>query len=248
VRLAAVLLVAGVAAAAGPVEVQVRGVRLDPATGTPVVSLVERGQAARELPIWVGPFEAQAIAAEMQGVPPERPLTHDLMKTIVERLGARLDHVTISDVRDNTYFATLHLATPDGNDLSVDARPSDAIALALRLRGPILVDETIFARASQVAQVPIAAHIWGLTIQDMTPAIATFFRKSGGRGVLIADVGEDAPARDVLRGDVITALDGHDVGSVADLAEIAGGRKPTEPVTLSVRRGHRALTISFPLS
>ncbi|TMA34765.1 MAG: bifunctional nuclease family protein, partial [Deltaproteobacteria bacterium] len=98
-----------------------------------------KGKGGRELPIWIGPFEAQAIAAEIQGVPLPRPLTHDLMKRLVESLGARLDRVVIGDLRDNTYFATLHLAGADGKDISLDARPSDAIALALRLHGPILV-------------------------------------------------------------------------------------------------------------
>src|SRR6058998_273430 len=129
------------AAAAGPVEVKVDGVMLDPDSGSPVVRLVEKAKAHRELPIWIGPFEAQAIALEMQGVPPPRPLTHDLMKELVERLGAKLDRVEIVDLRDNTYFARLHLQGPDGKELTVDARPSDAIALALRLHGPILVSD-----------------------------------------------------------------------------------------------------------
>jgi bifunctional DNase/RNase len=246
VRVAAiVLLLAGLAPAAGPVEVEVRGVRLDAATGAPVVSLVEKGHAARELPIWIGPYEAQVIAMEMQGLPPPRPLTHDLMKQIVERLGARLDHIAIDDVRENTYVATIHLAAADGGQLTIDARPSDAIALALRLRAPILVDESVFAKSSQEAQEPIAARIWGLTIQDMTPEIAAFFKKSGGRGVLIADVSSNALAPEAARGDVITALDGRTVGSVAQLAEVASSRAASEPVKLSVRRGRRELTFTL---
>src|SRR6266404_5137683 len=95
-------------AAAEPVEVEVRGVELDPTTGSPVVQLVEKGKAGRELPIWIGPFEAQAIALELHGVAAPRPLTHDLMKTLVERLGAKLDRVVIEDLRDGTFFGTLH--------------------------------------------------------------------------------------------------------------------------------------------
>src|SRR5436309_6914428 len=127
------------AAAAGPVEVKVGGVVLDPDSGSPVVRLVEKGKAGRELPIWIGPFEAQAIALELHGVAAPRPLTHDLMKSLVERLGAKLDRVVIEDLRDGTFFATLHLAGPGGGDIVLDARPSDAIALALRLHGPLLV-------------------------------------------------------------------------------------------------------------
>src|SRR2546429_7964085 len=85
-----VLAAAGLTRAAGaPVEVEVRGVRLDPTTGSPVVQLVEKGKGGRELPIWIGPFEAQAIAAEMQGMLLPRPLTHDLMKRLVASLARR---------------------------------------------------------------------------------------------------------------------------------------------------------------
>ena len=151
-------------AAADPVEVEVRGVQLDPTTGSPVVQLVEKGKAGRALPIWIGPFEAQAIALEMQGVPPPRPLTHDLMKQLVERLGGRLTRVVIGELRDNTYFATLHLQRVGGKELTVDARPSDAIALALRFHGSILVAEELFARAA-AAPVRLSVRRAGQPLQ-----------------------------------------------------------------------------------
>src|SRR2546425_8480120 len=195
------------AAAAGPVEVKVDGVVLDPDSGSPVVRLVEKAKAHRELPIWIGPFEAQAIVLEIQGVPAPRPLTHDLMKQLVERLGGKLTRVVIGGLHDNTYFATLHLQRPGGKELTVDARPSDAIALALRLHGPILVADELFARAAAGRAAP-AAHLWGLTVQDLTPEMATFFEAPEGRGVLVSDVDAAAPARGVARGDVIVALDG----------------------------------------
>src|SRR5262249_32676895 len=96
---AAALVLAALAgrALAGTVEVEVRGMGLDPTSGTPVVRLVEKAKAARELVIWIGPFEAQAIAMQLEGVAAPRPLTHDLMKTLVERLGAKLDRVVIED-------------------------------------------------------------------------------------------------------------------------------------------------------
>ena len=241
-----VLAVAGLGwAATAPVEVEVRGVRLDPTTGSPVVQLVEKGKGGRELPIWIGPFEAQAIAAEMQGMPLPRPLTHDLMKRLVESLGGRLDRVVIGDLRNNTYFATLHLAGADGKDISLDARPSDAIALALRLHGTILVADEIFAKSRAVPAAPAAAHLWGLTVQDLTPEIAVFFKAREAKGVLISDVGDDAPAHEALRGDVITAVDGKPVHSVGELADRAGARTADGPVRLSLRRGVRDLTITF---
>jgi len=244
----AVACLAGIcsaAVAAAPVEVQVDGVALDPDSGTPIVRLVEKGKAHRELPIWIGPFEAQAIALEMQGVPAPRPLTHDLMKQLVERLGGKLVRVEIGELRDNTYFATLHLQSPGGQELTVDARPSDAIALALRLHGPILVAEELFARAAAGRASP-AAHLWGLTVQDLTPEMAVLFQAPGGRGVLISDVAPAGPARGVARGDVIVALDDQPVASVDELTTRAGARAADAPVRLSVHRAGRALQVRFP--
>ena len=249
------------AAGATPVEVTVQGMQLDPATGSPVLQLVEKaktggmsggpsggssaGVAGRQLPIWIGPFEAQAIALEIQGVPPPRPLTHDLMKQLVERLGGKLTHVLISDLRDNTYFATLHLDGPDGKDVTVDARPSDAIALALRLHGPILVAEELFAKADAARATPTAARLWGLTVQELTPDMARFFEAPSARGVLVSDVETAALAHEVARGDVITALDGAPIATVEELRTRAQARPTAEPVLLSVRRAGRPLDVRF---
>ena len=233
------------AAAAKTVEVTVDGLALDATTGSPVVRLVERGKTGRELPIWIGPFEAQAIAIEMQGVPPPRPLTHDLMKQLVERLGGRLIRVEITDLRDATYFATLHIEGPEGRDLPVDARPSAALALARRRHGPILVAEGVFAKAAAAQPGPGLAHVWGLTVQDLTPDIASFFSASDARGVLVADVAARAPARDLARGDIIVALDDEPVGTVEQLTTRAGARAGDEPVRLEVRRGSRTVRVRF---
>jgi bifunctional DNase/RNase len=244
VLLASLLLAA--AAAARPIEVTVGGMGLDPATGSPVVRLVEKGGSGkgRELPIWIGPFEAQAIALEMQGVPPPRPMTHDLMKQLIERLGGRLTRVVVEQLRENTYYATLHLAGPEGKELTVDARPSDAIALALRLEGPILVAEELFARAEAVRPPAEAAHLWGLTLQDLTPDIAAVLELKDEKGVLVSDVELTAPAREMARGDLITALDGEPVTSIDQLSTRAGTRA-AGPVRLSVRRGAQRLQVSF---
>ena len=244
--LAAVLALAPASAGARAVEVRVERLLVDPESGSPVVRLVEKGKARRELPIWIGTFEAQAIALEMQGVPPPRPLTHDLMKQLVERLGGRLTRVVIAELRDSTYIATLHIERPDGKALTLDARPSDAIALALRLHGPILVAEELFARAATVQATPGAAHLWGLTVQDLTPEMGVFFGVPGGRGVLVSDVAATGPARGVARGDVIIALDDAPIGSVDELTSRAGARPASDPVRLSVRRAGRALQVRFP--
>jgi S1-C subfamily serine protease len=127
----------------------------------------------------------------------------------------------------------------------VDARPSDAIALALRLHGPILVAEEVFAKAAASRASPTSAHLWGLTVQDLTADIAAFFAASEGRGVLVADVEARAPAHELARGDVIVALDDEPIGSVQQLTARAGTRLGDDPVRLDVRRAGRALRVRF---
>ena len=244
--MAAMAVLAG-AAWGRPIEVVVDGLGLDPVAGTPVVRLAEKATAdhgGRELAIWIGPFEAQAIALEIQGVPAPRPLTHDLMRQLVERLGGKLLRVVVGDLHDNTYFATLYLAAPGGKRLTVDARPSDGIALALRLHAPILVEEELFARAATQAS-PAAAHLWGLTLQDLTPELAALIDLGDAHGVLVSDVAATAVAREVVRGDVITALDDARVDTVDDLTKRASARTLASPIRLSVRRGEKELKLSF---
>jgi len=220
---------------------------IDLASGSPIVRLVEVGgtKAARELPIWIGPFEAQAIAMEIQGVPAPRPMTHDLLKHVIEQLGGTLREVVIEDLRGTTYFASLHLDGPEGKGVEVDARPSDAIALALRLHGRILVAEDLFAKAASSEPAPTARHLWGLTVQDLTPEVATFFRVPARQGVLVADVATSAAAHEVARGDVITAVDGDTVGTVGELVDRADRRSVPDPVRLTIRREGHDVTVTF---
>ena len=123
------------------IEVKVAHLGLDRATNMPVVILQEI-EGERVLPIWIGPAEASAIAMELAGVKFSRPLTHDLVKQIVVGLGATLSQVVISRVEENTYYAELHLHRDD-HVVQVDARPSDSIAVALRLQAPIFTDESL---------------------------------------------------------------------------------------------------------
>lgn len=125
------------------VEVKVSGLALDEKSKSPVVILQELG-GNRILPIWIGPSEASSIAMELAGKKFQRPLTHDLMKTLVDGFGARLDKVLITELQDATFFAKLLFYRDETEILAVDARPSDSIALALRTKAPILVDVRLF--------------------------------------------------------------------------------------------------------
>lgn len=119
---------------------------LDRTTNTPVVILQER-EGERVLPIWIGPAEASAIAMELAGVKFSRPLTHDLLKQVIVGLGADLRKVIITQVKDNTYFAELHIYRGDAV-IQIDARPSDSIAVALRLKAPIFTNDTLLELTS----------------------------------------------------------------------------------------------------
>lgn len=129
------------------VAVRVAQVGLDPATNSPVVVLREL-EGERVLPILIGPAEASAIAMELQGVRPPRPLTHDLLKRLILGLGGELRRVVIADLREDTYFAELEVRRGD-EVIQVDARPSDSIAVALRLQAPIFLADALFDRQAQ---------------------------------------------------------------------------------------------------
>lgn len=128
------------------IEVTVAHLGLDRSTNTPVVILREK-DGTRVLPIWIGPAEASAIAMVIQGVKAPRPMTHDLLKQLVVGLGAQLRRVVISQVKDNTYFAEL-LMSRDEELFQLDARPSDSIALALRLHAPIYTSDDLLDERS----------------------------------------------------------------------------------------------------
>jgi bifunctional DNase/RNase len=130
------------------IEMTIKGLMVDPITNMPIVILKDK-DGERVLPIWVGIFEANAIALQIENIATPRPMTHDLLRNIITDLDGQVDRVVVSDLKDNTFFAIIHL-TVKGEAVVVDARPSDAIALALRTRAPILVDETVIDNAKTV--------------------------------------------------------------------------------------------------
>jgi bifunctional DNase/RNase len=134
------------------IEMTIKGLMIDPVTNTPIVVLRDL-EEQRVLPIWVGVFEANAIAVQIENVTLPRPMTHDLLRNVITNLQAEVDRVVVNDLRDNTFFAVIHLIVR-GERVVVDARPSDAIALALRARAPIYVEDHVVdhARQSEPAQ------------------------------------------------------------------------------------------------
>jgi uncharacterized protein len=124
------------------VEVKVGALIMDPNSNTPIVVLkgVENESI---LPIWVGAYEANAIALEIEKIVPQRPMTHDLLRNLIAETGFTVERVIVTDLRENTFYASIEMASETGEKLSLDARPSDAIALALRADCPIFVAQKV---------------------------------------------------------------------------------------------------------
>jgi bifunctional DNase/RNase len=129
------------------IRMKVAGLTLDSSSNTPV--LILRDEEEKHLvPIWIGIVEASAIATELEKIPIARPMTHDLLKNLVTELGATVERVEVTDLRENTYFAAIHLRTAGGHHV-IDARPSDAVALALRAGASIFVEERVIQMSTR---------------------------------------------------------------------------------------------------
>jgi bifunctional DNase/RNase len=130
------------------VEMTVKGLTLDPLTNMPIVILKDMDDK-RVLPIWIGLFEANAIALELEKIPTPRPMTHDLIRDIISGLDAAVSKIVVNDLKNNTFYAVIHLSL-NGSNIVIDSRPSDAIALALRIGAPIYVSTEVVNKAKSI--------------------------------------------------------------------------------------------------
>jgi uncharacterized protein len=130
------------------IELNLVGVRVEVPNNQPIVLLKER-EGERYLPIWIGYMEAQAIAYALQGVVTPRPMTHDLMKNVLEEVGVHVERIVITELRDGTFYAIIQMSR-DGTGYEISSRPSDAIALAVRVNVPIFANEDVLTEASIV--------------------------------------------------------------------------------------------------
>lgn len=201
------------------VEVEVSRVAIDPTSRSPVVLLEDKAHTVA-LPIWIGPAEAHAIATRLEGVDVPRPLTHDLMKNVFDRIGVGLHKVVIGELRDSTYFARVVLLW-DGEEVEIDSRPSDAIALALRFGQPIYVSRALLESEAAFDLRGVrgvrggAQSVGGVTVQTLSDEMAEYFDVPAGHGVVVSNVARAAVAN-LRRGDVILEVDGAPVRGAAD--------------------------------
>ncbi len=131
------------------IQMEVGGLGFDPRNLSPLVLLRDIDEM-NFLPIWIGIFEAASIAMELQGMHPPRPMTHDLIKSVIDKFDAKVQRIVINDVKDGTFFAVIEVVKENGEKISINSRPSDAIALAIRCQSPIFVSEVVMMQAKLV--------------------------------------------------------------------------------------------------
>lgn len=212
-------------------EARVKTMLIDPNSQTPVV-ILETVADKRPLPIWIDVPEARAIALELEHVSLPRPLTHDLIRNILQSVGATLQRVTITELRNSTYFANLSLATKE-KVVHVDSRPSDAIAVALRMKAPIFVSTQVLAKSKPVpapaGRSEQTQKRLGFQVQDLTPELANLFDSQQQKGVLVTDVAMRgiATKAGLQRGDIITKANDQAISSTVELeAAIQAAKSP----------------------
>jgi bifunctional DNase/RNase len=155
-------------------EMKVFGLAIDPLTNAPIVILKDN-EEKYALPIWIGLLEASAIAMELEKIQFPRPMTHDLMKEMLNRMEVNVQKIEVGDLKDNVYYATIHIETKDSNCFKIDARPSDAIALALRTRSPIFVHTKVLEKSkkidlrSEAGQGSLDSKKWSELLEKLSP-------------------------------------------------------------------------------
>jgi len=212
------------------VPVKIHRLTVDPSSGQPVVLLADP-EEERALPIWIGPCEANAMNAEMEGTRFPRPQTHDLLLSVIQKMRGKVQKVVVTHAKDGIYYATLVLER-DGKSLEIDARPSDSLVLALKSKAPIWAGKRMFRETSvPLKEAQAAEGQYGLTAQDLTPSLAQSFSYRSTRGVLVSDVraGSRAEKDGLRRGDIIVELGGVEIADLkalrAGLTEMQGAVK-----------------------
>jgi hypothetical protein len=234
-------------------EMKVKGVAIDPQGQTPVVVL-EDAQGQQAFPIWVGVPEAQAIARVLEGVLTPRPMTHALLKNILADLQVDVVRIIITELRNNTFYAAIALRQGP-KTLTIDARPSDALALALDVKAPIFVAKKVLGsvRTINLSAPPAPQHSakkLGMHLQNLDAELASLFRLANSEGVLVSfvDAGSQAERHGIRRGDVITDLDGKHVKNLQDLLDMFKDKQIGQDMVLHVTRDQQPLKLRLALS
>ena len=222
---------------------EISTVGMDQFTGAPVV-LVRAIDSGRVVPIWIGINEAQAIARALHGIEPPRPMTHDLMAALMRAGGNEIEQIAVHDIREGTYYGAIHLKRgTEEQVMKIDSRPSDALALALRLETPIRLAGKVIEEARDFQFVPPEESEQVVRVLGMTAVYPSEERRQqfdlGDReGVLVSDVTGVAAEKGIEAGDLIVKVGDNPVRSPAELLNLTGELRPGSEVRLTyVRNG-----------
>jgi len=229
------------------VEMEVKGVRLDAIGQNPIVILADK-EGKKALPIWIGLLEASAIDKELKNITSPRPMTHDLLHSILSQAQVKVREVKIVDLKDHTYYAKLFL-TLNKKLIEVDARPSDAIILALKSKTPIFVLATILDEQGIALAKKNMGERYGIRIQELTPSLASHFNFKGQKGVLVSEViaGSTSEASGMKAGDIITKVDLKEVSSVQECEEALDAAEAANSIKILLFRDDKFQEVNLSL-
>lgn len=228
------------------IEMEVKGVRIDAIGQNPVVILMDK-EGKKVLPIWIGVLEAGAIDRELKNIHTPRPMTHDLLYSILTQIKAKIKDIKIVDLKNHTYFAILSLILNKGV-IEIDARPSDAIILALKSKSPILVATKILElQGISITKKQALGERFGIRVQELTPSLASHFNFKGQKGVLVAEVitGSAGEISGIKAGDIITKINLREIGTVEEFEEVFDSLQRETSVKIQIVRDERFLEINL---
>ena len=224
------------------IRVNIHQLVVDPASRQPVVTLADL-QEMRALFIWIGLAEARAIYSELEGVKHQRPLTHDLLEQIIQKTGGGIHRIVVTHTRENIFYATVVLIR-ENNLIEIDARPSDAIVMALKFDAPVFVSRDLFEKMS----LPLESHTetpesYGLSLQTLTPDLATYLSLETDKGVMVSGIrkGSQAEADGLMAGDILVEIEGRTVEDAAFFFETL--KRSKDPLKMKVYRSNQYLTV-----
>ncbi len=230
--------------------VDVKGVAMDPESQTPVLFLADRN-SDRILPLWIGRSEARAISLGLQGVSPARPLTHDLAKRMLDLLDARVERVVISDLKGNTYYATLSLRA-GRKTWEVDSRPSDAVAMSLRFGAPLflsreLVEKGVLVDLRTASTALPLERMYGFAIRELTPEVARYFGYEEDEGVIVTEITRRGAAEraGLRKGDILVRLDRRRVEGMEDVQGALAKKEKSDAMRVDVYRKGKVLSLKI---
>jgi len=228
------------------VRVSIHQLISDPATQQPVVSLADSDEK-RALLIWIGLSEARAIYAELQGIKHIRPLTHDLIAKIINKIDGKIHHIVITHTKESIFYATI-MIEKDGTLVEVDARPSDSIVMALKFKAPIFVSGTLFEKMSfPMEEQKGIEEQYGLTLQELTPELAKYLSFEAKRGVMVSVVhkGSRADTDGIETGDIFVEVGEQIIEGILSMKDAIA--KSKAPVKARIFRKARFLIITLHL-